>query len=533
MTSTEFVKYLSIRGLNISERDLEFCDKHGLLRPVLRLKRPKSNDMGNPFCKYIYTDTDIFALQHYFSIGLIEFPHDGDFQPWTSYSKELEDIWLYYHPYQILLADQIYGMTRFVFKAEQLQDIPNPSSFIEHLQKEINDSVRMVKHLRIKKWTSWIGLLILLDEYYGRWVKTGVPFNIYDISPIHEYRTKLEDWARKFSPTRILMLSCLKIEQIEEFYKALSRHSLDIDPLSEWFIFQKLIKLRRRYNLKNHALRAQEYYGLLSMLENFIYDLTGKKMPEPDDVMDSQQGHWKSRIFGEPFDYGTKKTRNQILKYYLNERPLELVIIVEGETEEKIIELILQARAVDLEKDGFFIYNIKGQPNLENLKPLFRVSQLIDITIFAMMDDDKDIDKRLEKMKQAALSLGYEKEILVRKWNRDFETENFGIDTVLDKINQNLAERGHKSVDKSEVENRMKSTGEALIKVIENIIRKNNRDEEKQIRKNESISKPHLAELLIGDRLKEIQIEDDPDWDAKLPIEKELKRIFRLIPQYL
>jgi hypothetical protein len=66
------------------------------------------------------------------------------------------------------------------------------------------------------------------------------------------------------------------------------------------------------------------------MLENFIYDLTGKKMPEPDDVMDNQQGQWKSRIFGEPFDYGTKKTRNQILKYYLNERPLEL-IIVEGE----------------------------------------------------------------------------------------------------------------------------------------------------------------------------------------------------------
>jgi hypothetical protein len=173
MTAMEFVKYLSVRGLNISERDLEFYDKHGLLRPVLRLKRPKSNGIGNPFCKYIYTDTSIFALQHYFSIGLIEFPHDGDFQPWTSYSQELEDIWLYYHPYQILLAGQIYGMTRFVFKAEQLQDISNPSSFTEHLQKEINDSVRMVKYLRIKKWMPWIGLLILLDEYYGRWVKTA------------------------------------------------------------------------------------------------------------------------------------------------------------------------------------------------------------------------------------------------------------------------------------------------------------------------------------------------------------------------
>jgi hypothetical protein len=52
----------------------------------------------------------------------------------------------------------------------------------------------------------------------------------------------------------------------------------------------------------------------------------------------------------------------------------------------------LNARAVDLEKDGFFVYNIRGQSNLENLKPLFRISHLIDITIFAMLHNDLDIE---------------------------------------------------------------------------------------------------------------------------------------------
>jgi hypothetical protein len=37
----------------------------------------------------------------------------------------------------------------------------------------------------------------------------------------------------------------------------------------------------------------------------------------------------------------------------------------------------------------------------------------------------------------------------------------------------------------------------------------------------------------MEDRLKEIQITDDPEWNAKLPIEMELKKAFRLIPSHL
>ena len=73
-------------------------------------------------------------------------------------------------------------------------------------------------------------------------------------------------------------------------------------------------------------------------------------------------------------------------------RPLRYNL-VEGETEETVIELILQARDVDLEKDGFFVFNLQGQDKLVHLKPLFHISHLIDITIVAMLDNDKDVDK--------------------------------------------------------------------------------------------------------------------------------------------
>jgi hypothetical protein len=175
-----------------------------------------------------------------------------------------------------------------------------------------------------------------------------VPFNAYDTTSRAETNRRKLEWIKKFSPNRILLLSGMNVEDIEKYYEWLSFEAENIDLLSEWFIIQQLVKRSRKLKLRDRALLAQDYYGYLFMLSRFIYDLSGKKMLDPDDVLDGEEGQWKPRIFGEPFDYTTKKTQNQILKYFMHDSPFEMVIIVEGETEEKIIELILQARAVDL-----------------------------------------------------------------------------------------------------------------------------------------------------------------------------------------
>ena len=103
MNSKDFLKYLSVRGFSTSEKELEYHDKLGLLRPALRLRRPKLNE--TKYFKYKYVGTNIFALQFYNTIGLIEFPADGDFQPWPKYIQDDEDTWLFYHPYQILQSE--------------------------------------------------------------------------------------------------------------------------------------------------------------------------------------------------------------------------------------------------------------------------------------------------------------------------------------------------------------------------------------------------------------------------------------------
>ena len=98
-------------------------------------------------------------------------------------------------------------------------------------------------------------------------------------------------------------------------------------------------------------------------------------------------------------------------------------------------------------------------------------------------------------------------------------------------MNQLLSEKGYSNIDPLKVDSKMKKTGDALIKTIEKEIWRVNVI--KGIKSGKIISKPRLAQLLIEDRLKEIQIENEPDWIAKLPIEKELKKIFELIPSFM
>lgn len=52
----DFLSYIKKRGFRSSMEELEYYDKHGLLRPVLKLKRPKEQG------RYIHLEQNIFSL---------------------------------------------------------------------------------------------------------------------------------------------------------------------------------------------------------------------------------------------------------------------------------------------------------------------------------------------------------------------------------------------------------------------------------------------------------------------------------------
>ena len=231
LNSKDFLKYLSVRGFSITEKELEYDDKLGLLRPALRLRRPKLNETKYPYSKYKYVGTDIFALQYYNTIGLIEFPVDGDFQPWPKYIQDDEDTWLFYHPYQILQIDHIPSDINYPLRTHKIEMLRNKQNLVD-IRDRVNQSIKQTKKSQLLNWIPRVGLLILLDDYYGRGVKKNIPLNPFDLVPATEKQLNLRNWAKTFSPLHILMLCGMKIEQLEEFYTNLSLHARKIDPIS-------------------------------------------------------------------------------------------------------------------------------------------------------------------------------------------------------------------------------------------------------------------------------------------------------------
>jgi hypothetical protein len=394
----------------------------------------------------------------------------------------------------------------------------NPQEFYDNIKELVLKRIVQKKKIIDEIVIPQIGLCILLDEAY--------------LPDLGKFRSKIgessfyEEWATwrtgKFQPTKILEQTNFSIQKVIQLYKTFIAFAVGKDPLWKWYILIQIMRSSRRKELKGEALLAQEYYDFAYMLGNFIFDLSGTKMLEPDDLWDGRSGTWKPRIYGEPFDYKTKKTQNNILNKFLIERPFKLGIIVEGDTEEHVTNLILDKIHVDNKRNGFFIHNAKGQGNIkENLRGLFHLSNLNEVRLFLILDDNIEADKIKEELKD------FVNEDMIHKWKNDFEYDNFGIRPVVDTVNRILSIKGYNPISLSEVEFEL-SKGKVLMKVIKNIF-------ERETKKGleDVISKKHLAEELIGERLKGIEKERNSEegWKPNLPIEIVLNRIFSKIPR--
>lgn len=520
-----FVSLLNEIGLNFKESDIEYFDKVGITRPALRLRRLVTR---NTFPKYEMVFGDIFSMKNnYYKSGNIDLPSENDYQSWNNYQDGSEEkISLYYHPFQFLPLRRLALGMKITLKADYFENVNDFTNSFNTMKEHVLESVKLSKESYEKFWVPRIGLLILLEEYYRPYVK-GFLMNPYGDRRDYERwrRWRMSASTMKNLP-RLLKITNLSFENVKEFYEGVATEGDWNDPLSNWCVLQRIVKDSVKFKLKNNALYAQHCYQIARMLSFFIFDLSGEQVYEPDEIMDSMHGQWKTKIFGSPFDYTTKKTQKNILDYFLIDRPFKLGIVFEGETEEVVIEAILKSLHVDKYRDGFFIFNARGISNIrKNLESLYSFSKLDDIELFLILDRDMEAEKIKDDLKM------YTKDRkMIHTWRRDFEFDNFGIKEVLKFINEELESKKYPPLSIVDVQNKIKGTDDVLMKVINDIFRKQNK-----INLAKVISKKGLGTKLIAKRAKEILKErtSTSGWQTKLPIEKVLKKIFYIIPRHM
>ena len=510
LTTDDFIRYLCYREIRVDRKELECFEKMGIMLPVMRLHRPKTNDRH---MKYAGMSTDAYSLQRAFADGIVSLPTVDTFKPWKEYKDGYEETaFTFYHPYQIVPLHYLLGWMQLRLSANSILNEKEPVKAYKTMKDYMEKSISGIQK-EMPMWNKRVGSLMLLQEAYRTQVDGKFQSNFMEIDG-HE---KWFKWRKyEFSPQNILKKAIMGKDEVRNLYEHIVVHAQIADPISTWYVFTRLISRNKKRDLKDRALLAQDYYDMACILAYFLKDL-GEEVTEPDDFMDGMRGSWKTSRYGDPFDYSKPEVRKAILDDYLQEPSSRLIILCEGETEETVINQILEALYIDTRRQGLMLINYRKMGELDSASVInwLSVTEKQSIPVFVISDNDSHIKDRIRHL----VLIGKLKQDMYEIWNGDFEQDNFGLSKVLAIVNNKLQEQGMVTLTADEVGIEMRKE-KVLMRAIDSVC--NSKFPRKL---DDIISKKEIARILMAQRIKEIRKEfGEGGWKPILPIEKALHR---------
>ena len=511
LTTDNFIRYLGYREIGVYREELEYFEKMGIMLPVMRLYRHKTNDRH---MKYAGMITDAYSLQRDFADGIVSLPTVDTFKPWKEYKDGYEETaFTFYHPYQIVPLHYLLGWMQFRLSASSILNEKEPAKAYKTMKDCMETSISGIQKampMRNKR----VGLLMLLQEAYRTLVDGKFRSNFMEIDDYEKW----VKWRKyEFFPPDILKKAIMGKDEVRNLYEHIAASAQTTDPISKWYVFTRLISRDKKRDLKGRALLAQDYYDMACMLAYFLKDLK-EEVTEPDDLMGGIKGSWKTSRYGDPFDYSRPEVRKAILDEYLQEPSPRLIILCEGETEETVINQILEALHWDTRRQGLTLINYRKMGELDlvaNMISRLGSAKRQSVPVFVISDNDSHIKDRIEHL----VSIGKLKCGMYEIWNGDFEQDNFGISKVLAIVNNKLQEQGMGTLTADEVGIETRK-GKVLMRAIGSVCNS------KFCRKlDDIISKKEIARILMAQRIEEIRKEfGEGGWKPTLPIEKALHR---------
>ena len=512
----EFVLRLQKHGISARERDLEEYEREGWLQPAFRLVLPEDLRQGS-----FYLGMD--AIQQFYAKGHVEIPQEGDYEPWSSFktgpnTAELDRKLLYYHPYQILQVKNIlhYKSIPFLCRDSYTRsDIEDAISYIE-AGRSLRDTQFNTAQIKTSKD---IGTLMLVEESYGIYVyhRELIPMTL-STEQLMDRRHECEDG---FSAGELLKDCGVSIGQIRSLHDWAVSNIRLFDPLIEWHDMIRIMRPQTLERIKGDACAARMYHDIAGMLTRFLHDLDGKD-GEPDMPFDETDAEWKKDVYSDPFDYRTHRTKQAIVRRFIQDTSTRLYLLVEGETEVKTIEKICTRREIDPADDAVMVLDRKGVTNMfeGNISWLIRSARKDSVAIYIIADNEADWDDEIRKIRQE-FNGSFDYHI----WKTSFEEDNFGRTSVVALINSYLSGHGQ-SLSEEEVSARQQQRKKGLVAAAKDAYWTKYRDDLfRVIRKG----KADLA-LELVDRAYQSTSNDDAD---SLEIEKVLDRALGMVPVWM
>jgi hypothetical protein len=516
LDSDKFVDFLRARDIRVSEEQLEHFEKIGFLYPVLRLRRPVTKEDNET--RYCGIMSSSWYLKKYLEAGLLEFPNQENFRPWSNYVDKdgEENTFIYYHPYQVFLLDRFLNLTTVTLTSSYIENATNAEKMLE----QAKEMYRHVKNAFLNarpKLVEQIGLLLQLQNAYQPSYR-GIVHLTWDQNSLEQW----ENWrVNVFSPPAVLKDIGISPKEVTELRDYFAAQGHFVDPMTSWYSLVRLISFYKKERLKGKALLAQDYYEIVGILNFFLKDLTGEEQPEPDDIVDGRRGRWKDSYYGMKFDYRNEKIRRKIVSDYLYVTIPKVVLLVEGESEETAINVLMGGFGRVPEQDGIAIHNFEGTGGISsyNASAVLRIAKKQEVGRYLIIDNDEGAKELVEELVERLNLLDSN---CYRMWDTDFEGDNFTLDEITEIVNAKLSSIGLQPILAKEVEDRRTiNPKEKVWKTIQTICWMKNQTELDNI-----ITKKTLARILCEKRVDQIQSEiKESKYKPKWKIEEEIIKI--------
>lgn len=434
----KFVEFCKDRELNIDEEVLEFLEKAGIIVPVMKVKNKIVFDSTTEL-KELYIQDQVILSQEFISWKKFYEEKDG-------YREQI--IYPYYHPYQIYHIEKILS-----FKSKYLTKWTDISEKdLERFKQASKDEEKFLE------------LLFLIQNKYLPSIRQ---YAFVYMAPGDDL-DKLKNLQENIIPKKIIEILNVKIEDIIKYREKIGCHGLTIDPLEKWYDIVRCIREDKRKELKGKALLAQDYYLVFDILSLLLKDL-GKKHVNVESWCNSINAFKKLTHYGKDkeLDYCSRNVLERTLhEYGISPRPI-LALIVEGDTEEEVFNVIANAENMSLGRFGIKIVNTRGVDKdirelvIDYIRPyignIYNKHYILGQTkVFILRDREgtekwakrfvsnppKEIDgiikEILEIIRKENIILSenqkdiYRKEIIGHHiWNKNFEYDNFTDDREL------------------------------------------------------------------------------------------------------
>ncbi len=272
------------------------------------------------------------------------------------------------------------------------------------------------------------------------------------------------------------------------------------DPLQDWYDLIRIMKWSHVGKIKGTAYTAQLYYTIAQILTMFINDLEGISTDTPYVPFGDDYTEWRKRVYKvSTLDYNEQKTRKAIIEYYTQGATTRLYLLVEGDSEEKVIKEIVEREKLPFFHDYVEIINCHGAQNMTRPKIQHQIqaARRESFPIYLIGDNENAWKDHLKSMQD---ELGDDFGFTI--WNTSFEEDNFGRDNVIKFINLRLHKNGKPIISDEEIKE-CQQNGMGLVNAMVKVYGdKHGKTENRSLFETIGISKSNLPLELLDDAYK-------------------------------